>query len=324
MGYIRAYPGSRYRAEVEKLGVRRSAIFTTKKQARDWIIDLERQIEHSRTTLGKTFGMAAQRYLEEVSPKKKSPASVVWESRRLTAMVGYFKAETPLEDITRSSIAAWRDYRLKTVKGSTVDREANLLSALLTTARKEWEWMQHNPFDGVKMPNHKANREHVWRWQDIKRVLRHCQTSQGDKTRQVGVAFHIALRTALRLKEVLIARKVGNIITIDDSKTTTKGQRVEVPTIYQGRRVMDKYKDVVFTVDANEASVLFHKACTECGVRVPGDDGPTFHDSRATALTLMSRKMPVQRLQRISRHRDINILTNTYYRETAEEISATL
>lgn len=324
MGYIRAYPGNRYRAEVEKLGVRRSAIFTTKKQARDWIIDLERKIEHSRTTLGKTFGMAAERYLAEVSPKKKSPASVLWESRRFTAMVAYFGAETPLEDITRSSIAAWRDYRLKTVKGSTVDREANLLSALLTTARKEWEWMQHNPFDGVKMPNHRANREHVWRWQDIKRVLRHCQTSQGDKTRQVGVAFHIALRTALRLKEVLIARKVGNIITIDDSKTTTKGQRVEVPTTYQGRRTMDRYKEMVFTVDANEASVLFHKACTECGVRVPGDDGPTFHDSRATALTLMSRKMPVQRLQRISRHRDINILINTYYRETAEAISATL
>jgi integrase len=324
MAYIRAYSGGRYRVEVEKLGVRDSAIFSTKKEARDWGIDREREIEAYRKGIGRTFGMAAQRYLDEVSPKKKSPGSVVWESHRLAVMREYFGESTPLENITRSTIAAWRDYRLKTVKGSTVDREANLLSALLTTARKEWEWMQHNPFDGVKMPNHKANREHVWRWQDIKRVLRHCETSQGEKTRQVGIAFHIALRTALRLKEVLIARKVGNIIVIDDSKTTTKGQKVQIPTTHQGRRVMDRYKEVVFSVDANEASVLFYKACSECGVRVPGDDGPTFHDSRATALTHMSKKMPVQRLQRISRHRDINILTNTYYRETAEEISATL
>ena len=50
-------------------------------------------------------------------------------------------------------------------------------------------------------------------------------------------------------------------------------------------------------------------------------DGLTFHDSRATALTLLSRRMDVLRLARFSRHRDINILMNTYYRATAAQIS---
>jgi integrase len=48
----------------------------------------------------------------------------------------------------------------------------------------------------------------------------------------------------------------------------------------------------------------------------------TFHDTRATALTLLSRRMDVMTLARISRHKDINLLFNTYYRERPEEIAA--
>lgn len=44
----------------------------------------------------------------------------------------------------------------------------------------------------------------------------------------------------------------------------------------------------------------------------------------ATALTLLSRKMDALTLARISRHKDLNILMQRYYRETAESISARL
>ena len=46
-----------------------------------------------------------------------------------------------------------------------------------------------------------------------------------------------------------------------------------------------------------------------------------FHDARATALTLLSRKVDVMTLAKISRHKDINLLQNTYYRESAENIA---
>jgi integrase len=49
-----------------------------------------------------------------------------------------------------------------------------------------------------------------------------------------------------------------------------------------------------------------------------------FHDSRATALTHLSRKVDVMVLARISGHRDLSLLLSTYYRETAEQISARL
>ena len=74
-----------------------------------------------------------------------------------------------------------------------------------------------------------------------------------------------------------------------------------------------------FTVEANEASVLFSKLCAELLIV-----GLTFHDTRASALTWLSRRMDVMTLARISRHKDLRILMDTYYRETAEQISARL
>ena len=43
---------------------------------------------------------------------------------------------------------------------------------------------------------------------------------------------------------------------------------------------------------------------------------------RAFALTMYSRRMDIMTLARISRHRDLSLLQNTYYREDAADIAA--
>lgn len=322
MAYVRPYGKGQFRCEVEKLGVRDSQIFDRKGDAQRWGIEREKQIEAEKTGRGITFGQVADRYLREVSTKKKS--AVDWETRRMGYFKEFFGNSTPILTITRKKIAVWRDKRLESVTGSTVNREANLLSNLFRKARLDWEYMQHNPLEGIDWPEDEDPRGTIWSWQQIRRVLRYCQTSQGVKTQQAGIAFHIALRTAMRLKEVFLAHKRGMLAVISDSKTTRKGKEITIPLTYQARRVMDHYGKVPWVIEPNEASVLFHKACVACGVRRPKVDGPTFHDSRATALTHMARKMPVEQLQRISRHRDINVLISTYYRETNEQIAARL
>jgi integrase len=320
--YVRRYAG-KWRVEVNKHGHSVSKLCETQREAHDWGLAKEAELESLKKGKGATFGAAVQYYLRNVSPKKKEGAAE-WEARRFANMEEFFGIAMPLAKITRARIAEWRDWRLKTVAGSTVEREANLLRNLFRKARIEWEWINHNPFEGVQLPTNSDPRELVWTWRDIRRVLRYCQASSGAKTQQVGIAFHIALRTAMRLKEVFLAKKEGVLAVIDDSKTTRKGRRVTIPLTYQGRRVMDRYKDIKWVVAPNEASVLFNKACVQCGVRIPGEDGVTFHDSRATALTSMARKMPVEKLQRISRHKDINILVSTYYRATNEQIAQSL
>jgi integrase len=322
MPFVRAYGQGKFRCEIQKLGVRESKVFDTKAEARKWGYQREEEIAAEKTGRGVTFSQVAGRYLREVSVKKKD--AVEWETRRMGYFMEFFGEGTPILNITRKHIAKWRDHRLETVTGSTVNREANLLSNLFRKARLDWEYMTGNPMEGIDWPDEEDPREVIWHWRQIRRVLQYCQTSQGIKTQQAGIAFHIALRTAMRQKEVLLAHRRGMVAVIDDSKTTKKGKELTIPLTHQGRRVMDRYAGTPWVVEANELSVLFHKAALACGVRQPKVDGPTFHDARATALTHMARKMPVEQLQRISRHRDINVLTRTYYRITNEQIAARL
>jgi len=190
-------------------------------------------------------------------------------------------------------------------------REVNLLRNLFNVARLEWRWIEHRPFAGVKLPKENRPRHQVWTWQLIKRVLR--APRQG-KTAEMQAAFRIALRTGMRLAEVLQAPQNFDprrrVVTI---KTKTEA-RAEIPI---GRLAAKLLQRQPFTVSPNEGSVLFGKLCRELLI-----DGLTFHDSRATALTLLARKVDVLTLAKISRHRDIRLLSTVYYRESADQIAA--
>jgi integrase len=306
--YVRPYRGG-WRTEVQRNGQRLSKTFKTKREAQAWGIEQEA----SSKALGKgwrTFGQAVEAYQASYTDKKPSAA---WERNTLARLVAAFGEDTPMGTIDQPRIAAWRDERLKTVSGSTVQREANVLRHLFHVARDEWHWIHASPFQGVKLPAENRPREAVWPWQLIKRVLR---ARRDGKTAEMQRAFHIALRTGMRLSEVLTAKLSGGIALLPKDKMTQDGP-VKVPLTRHGRRLLAG--SAPFTVDPNEGSVLFGKLCRELLI-----EGLTFHDSRATALTHLARKVDVLTLSKISRHRDLRILQNTYYRETPEQIAARL
>jgi len=73
-----------------------------------------------------------------------------------------------------------------------------------------------------------------------------------------------------------------------------------------------------FTIDTVTLDALFRKArdvvlTTDC----------TFHDGRATALTMLARKYDILTLARMSQHTDLKTLQK-YYRESSQEIAARL
>lgn len=317
MAYIRKY-GDKWRAEVEKHGNRATKLCDTKAEAQRWSLKKELELDALKGSKGKTFAAAVAYYLQTVSTTKREGA-VAWEQKRFEPMLAHFGEKTALAKITSAEVGKWRDVRLKTVTGSTVQREANLLRNLFKLAKNEWKWIEHEPFQGVRMPEEAGARQAVWGWREIRRVLRYCEVG-GPKQQEIGRAFHIALRTAMRLSEVLNAKLVGKVALLPKDKTTK--EPVKVPLTRDGVRLLAKCPP--FTVKANEASVLFSQACQACGVREKGKDGATFHDARATALTLLARKVDVMTLARISRHRDIALLQRVYYRETAEQIAARL
>lgn len=309
MAYIRKL-ASGWRAEVQKNGQRTSKVLTTKREAQAWA--MEQEAKAGGFSKGwRTFAEAADKYEREVSSQKKGKD---WEVRKLRHLCEHFAGKT-LGELDAPDMAGWRDMRLKEVSGSTVVREGNLLKHLFHVARDEWRWLEHDPFRGVKQPKENAPRQAIWTWQQIRRVLRFAQTG-GPKMREVGAAFHISLRTAMRLKECLAAPTsydpTKRVVTLSDTKT---GRR----TIPIGRIAGRLLQRPPFQVEANEASVLFSKINRQLGI-----EGLTFHDARATALTLLSKKVDVMTLAKISGHRDISLLSNVYYRESIEQIARRL
>lgn len=311
MAYIGKFRDG-WRAQVQKDGARVTKTFKLKKDAQAWALEQE-----SKKTLrrGHTLEQACERYLATASLEKRD--AVDWERRRFEAFKS-FMGNVALDEITSERMGEWRDDRLKTVKGSTVLREVNLIRNMFNLAVSEWKWIPASPLVGVRLPKDEPPREAIWRAPQIWRVL-HEGRRRGGKYYEVTQAFHIALRTSLRLQEALAAPsgydKARKIVVVPPSKTQIKPEAV--PVVREARRLLERTKP--FTVGPNEASTLFAKLCKELLI-----EGLQFRDSRATALTLLARKVDILTLARISRHKNMDLLRSTYYRETAEEISARL
>ena len=313
--------GDKYRHLIMVDGQRLSGTFDTKKEARAWEskmrLEAKEDAEAGVVRRKKhTLTEAVDRYVTTISPLKKG--AVKRETLLLNAFIRYFPKRN-LEDITHDDIARWRDDSLKRVCGSTVNRYSNLYGNLFAVAMREWGWITVNPFSGVKRPKENPPRDEVWRWQEIKRMVREGQ-ARGGKYLEVTQAFRISLHTAMRLKEALAApggfRPDSGIIIIGDRKEAHNAKAVKIPLIARSVRFM-RTMPSSFRVQPNEASTLFCKLRRQVGL----EDRLQFKDARATALTLLSKRVEVGVLKRISRHKDFNILMDVYYRETAEEIA---
>lgn len=316
MAYVAKHK-DKWRAQVAKLGVRKTAVFDTKREANEWASRTE--LEISKGVLNKdahTLQQAVDKYLETVTVRKRD--AVVWEKCRFKALLDHF-GNVPLSDITTDSIGEWRTERISEVSGSTILRESGLYRNMFRVAQREWKWITSNPFEGVRLPPSNPPRVQVWRWQQIKRVLRAGQRV-GGKTLEVTQAFHIALRTGMRLNEAVAAPAgfdaARRIVTLESTKTALHGE--SVPLTKQAYRLMCKMPKS-FGVAPDRASMLFCNLMNNLLIK-----DLQFRDARATALTLMARRMDVLTLARISRHKDLKLLISTYYRESPEDISRRL
>lgn len=313
--------GDGYRCQVYVKGQRDSQTFPTKREAQQWGARRQQELRTQAAPGGRTFRQAAERYSLEVSTKKDGAK---WEQLRMAAMVEHF-GDTRLADIQAPQIAAWRDARLaggegrRAVAGSTVLRESNLLRNVFTVARDEWNWCEHHPFKGVKLPEDAEPRHQRWTWQKIRRVLRRLGyvTGQTPETvnQQIALAFLITLSTSLRASECL---RVGPD-TYDRATRVVvvkaKGKmRSEIPVPRRGAKHCERAR---FTITPADLDAGFRAARDACMV---GD--LRFHDGRASALTWLAKRVDVLRLSRISQHSDLAMLSRVYYRATAAEIAA--
>jgi integrase len=318
------------RVQIDKMGVRKSATKLNMTAARAWATQEEAEILAGRVSKWprKTVADALTRYDKEVSPTKPSGE---FEKHRLLAFQKNYPALSAkiISDVTPADLAGWRDDRLTKVTPGSVQRDVNLLRNVWTVAAREWQWCpEPSPWKGLRLPGDNPPRDRLIRWQEARRILRRCdyRTGQRPETgmQEVGWAFLIALRTALRAGELMgltgesldVAR---GVVRLDDHKTVAQVGRRLVPLTRHGRRLLAVLARPgrLFALSPASLDTLFRRARDQVML-----DGITFHDSRAAALTYLSRKVDVLTLARISGHKDIATLNKHYYRESAEQVAA--
>ena len=324
MAYIRKVKNG-HRAEVERNGTRKSMVWPTKAEARDWAAKEEAALLAVKrgSFPNKTLAEAIDEYVSKVSSKK---AGERFERLRLEAFKRDFPltAKKPISKITTADMVAWRDARLKVVSKGSVQRDINLLSHVFTKARDEWKWMGDSPFKGMEAPGDNPPRDRLPTASEVRRIMRWLGyiTGERPKTKQAETAFAflLSLRTGMRAGEVLqLGPKTvhGNVATVTHKMQYRTGKPRKVPLSKHAVRLLKGFKG--FTVTSATMDALFRKARDSLLI-----EDLHFHDARAAALTRFARKVDVLELARISGHKDLRQLLNTYYRASSEDIASRL
>ena len=311
---------SGYRAEVQRQNVRKSKVFATRQEAKDWAARAEYEIMHGEKVAAKMrLGDLFDRYAREVSPGKRGHR---WEVIRLEKLGRDRIASISLGDLAAKDFAGWRDRRLREVAPASVIREMQLMSGVLNVARKEWGLLSENPLSDVRKPSKPPARDRLPTTAEIERMRHSAGTDLSKATARAFHAFLFAMETGMRAGEIAglewprvdLPRRVAHL------SHTKNGRARDVPLSSEAVRLLEMLPpaDPVFGLSSRQIDVLFRKQRDRAGVV-----GLTFHDSRHHAAVHLAQKLPVLDLARMLGHTDLRMLM-TYYNESAENIAKRL
>ena len=239
----------------------------------------------------RTMAQTMERYAKEISPDKRGGGK---EVIRIGALLKHkdFPARVKMSELTPDHFSKWRDARLAVVARGSVLRDMNLISSILTTARREWRWIKTNPMSDVRRPAEPDHREVVISRRQIVGMLR--ALNHGGDVRSVqqavAMAFLMALTTGMRAGEICGLKWTD---VRDDHvilNITKNGKRREVPLSSKAKAVIARMRgwddDLVFGISSQTLDAMFRKYREKAGM-----SGFTFHDSRHTAATMIAGRM---------------------------------
>lgn len=196
--------GQYWRVKVRRAGLPpQTRTFDNKTQAQLWARGVESEIDKGivvdrRVAERLSLAEVLERYRREVTPTKRGAAD---ENLRLKAMAQRPFARVRMAALTSSHLAAYRDARLKVVSGATVNREFNVLSHAIETARREWDvYLPVNPCKLVRRPPQGRPRNRRLQDDEEQQLLAACH-----KARNTWLVHFVALaiETGMRRSELL-------------------------------------------------------------------------------------------------------------------------
>ncbi|MDO4697702.1 MAG: site-specific integrase [Pasteurellaceae bacterium] len=322
--------GAKYRAEISKLGKRKSATFKTKSEAQQWIYEEERKVEmqHQNGLVDILFKDVIERYQREVSPLKKTGAK---EVKLLNRFIDDPIANKFISDITREDVEHWITSQVMTgIKGSSVRRYTTVLSNIFTFALTKWDYITKNPMIGAMLPQNTKPRNQRFTIEEITTIATAMRYSTDSDLKRVsarvGGAFLFAIETAMRAGEIanLTWENVHFDKRIAHLPMTKNGTARDVPLSMRAIEILRQFEKVksgelVFNLKTQSISAIFYNTKTTLGLH-----HLDFHDTRREALSRLAKKVDVMTLAKISGHKDIKILLNTYYAPDMSEVAISL
>ena len=307
----------KWRVQVRRAGIYRNATFRLKRDAQDWATNVEAQISTASggglvRPAGSTFADLVRVYLESVPPLGRSKAHSV---AKLEARLG----RVPLERLGPMHIRDFVDGRVaEGAGGATIAPDLTYLAGIL-------EWAKHvRRLDLDPGMARDARRDLKYRGLDTRSVRRERLPTDEEldalrhhwagKTRQkipMALIMDFALASAMRLGEIcrIEAEDVDRerrTVTIRDRKDPKKkaGNDQDVPLVGNAwpiveRQLIEHPTGRLFPYSARSISVLFARACRECGI-----DDLHFHDMRhAATVALFRAGLDIPRVAIVTGHR---------------------
>lgn len=321
--------GDKWRAQIYVKGIRESEVFITRAKAVAWAAQRETELRTNAAEgilSGKSCRDAFDKYRREVSIKKKGER---WEHIRLAALErfdldGKLFGNIKLLDVTTAMLCRWRDERLKTVAGSTINRDLTLLSNVMKIAKTEWGWIAKNPVSNVGRAEEPPARDRRISQAEIEalcHVLGFDGATASTVSQRVAVAFLFALETAMRIGEIcaLNSSMIKGAVAHLPASITKTNQKRDVPLSNRAVELLSLLPyERLFDLTTMRVDALFRKAKKRAGII-----DLHFHDTRHEAITRLAKKLDVLSLARMVGHNNLNQLM-TYFNESAEDMAKRL
>nr|WP_315251310.1 site-specific integrase [uncultured Duganella sp.] len=300
--------------------------FSTKAEAQIWARAIESAMDHgahvaTHSARNILLTNLLQRYMEEVSPTKRSEAR---EKQTIQFMQRHKMSAYSMEKLTPTVIANYRDERLKTVSAGTIIRELSILSSAISHARKEWGLPTENPCALVRKPATPQGRTRLLTAEEEASLIAELQPVRRRSPWMVPLVT-LALETAMRRGELLSMRWEHVNLKAQTAflPMTKNGTARIVPLSKRAVSVLQSIptKDTgpVFPLSYMVVNNCFVAACKRAGIV-----NLHFHDLRHTATSRLAEKLPnVIELAAVTGHQTIQMLKR-YYHPKAEVLAQKL
>lgn len=313
--------GNSYRIQTMINGKRYSATRASKQECIHWFELLNQELSLTNICLLELVELYRTQVLSKLKSGSRANSIINILVKEHTNLI-----TSTLTDITPKQLAEWRDCRLMQVSEGSVLLEMSFLSCVFNYAVNELYILDSNPMSKVSKPSKAPPRNRRITPKEEQKILTWFRYSLGEEPdtcrKQVGWCFLFALQTAMRRGEILAMTPQhihSTHVHIPNSKNGTSRDVVLNSTARLMLSKVNPLEGRLFNIRLDNFNLIWRRMREQSGIH-----DLHFHDTRHEAISRMVRDLniPVEKLAKITGHRDIKTLVNVYYNPTVDELAS--